>query len=363
MHIMSKPVESKLEVYLKSVGLQFHPFDQLQASADPRLKSYIIGHEVADRAWESGDCLIAGESGSGRTAITEKLLDECRIGTDNKEIFPICLREGDLTSDSIQDRAIRATAVEALLELAYQPGKFEVLSDKDRTDLVGSIESAAPGILDYFLPKILREGSHLPIVKFADLPAETLPNYPDQSRARKVAKQMQKLSQPEKLIGRSSPSILDIIPGIFGLKEIKLIADFSAAPDQKQLAELDGLRDRLSQRSSVSKVILAPAKPESGGQETILINWYSDQLINVLESRLRAASGGDFNSFNAISDPGSRYIEEEIVEEAADRGHFTPRAVLSLARTLLELQAQSGKILMSSDIFQQAVEKEFPSSV
>ena len=358
---MSKQVESKLAGYLKSVGLQFHPFDKLEASVDPRLNSYLIGHEAAEEAWKSKDCSLVGESGSGRTAIAEGLLYNCRIGSDTTEIFPILLRQNDRASGQLPERS---AAIEALLQLAYQPGKFEVLSDKDRTDLVGSIESAAPGILDYFLPKILREGSHLPIVKFADPPAETLPNYPDQSRARKVAKQMQRLSQPEKLIGRSSPSILDIIPGIFGLKEIKLIADFSAAPDQKQLAELDGLRDRLSQRSSVSKVILAPAKPESGGQETILINnWYSDQLINVLESRLRAASGGDFNSFNAISDPGSRYIEEEIVEEAADRGHFTPRAVLSLARTLLELQAQSGKILMSSDIFQQAVEKEFPSSV
>ena len=72
------------------------------------------------------------------------------------------------------------------------------------------------------------------------------------------------------------------------------------------------------------------------------------------------ASGGDFDSFDAISDPGLMNTEEQIFEQTADRGHRTPRAVVSLAKTLLELQAQSGdKQLINSETFQEAVKKEF----
>lgn len=363
MRIMSKPVESKLAEYLESVGLRFHPFDQLEASADPRLSSYIIRHETADKAWNSKDCLIAGESGSGRTAIAEELLYNCRMGTDNTEIFPICLREAELTSaDSIKDQAVRAAAVEALLEVAYQPEKFEDLGDKDRADLVGAIESAAPGTLNQFLPQILGTGSHLPVVRFADPPAETLPNYPNPDRVRRMAKKMWELNRTKNLSGESS--ILDIVPAILGLPEIKLIADFQETPNQEKLAELDHLHNDLSNKGKVSKVILVPAGPESGNRDEELINWSPDQLTDVLRARMKRASEGHFYSLDAFSDPGMINIEDEIIEEVSRRGHYTPRAALSLAKTLLELQSQSGNMSqISADTFQKAVEKEFPATV
>lgn len=350
---------SKMAEYLESVGLQFHPFDQLEASADSRLTSYLIEHEVADKAWKSDDCSLVGESGSGRTAIAEGLLHDCRVGRDISEIFPILLRKNDQASGHGLERP---AAIEALLQLAYQPEKFEVLGYKDRADLVGAIESASPGILDYFLPKFITTGSHLPVCEFFDPPSETLPNHPSQQRVIELAGQMRKLGQPENL-ARSVPSILDIVPAIFGLTGIKLIADFKESPTRGQLEELDRFYDSLSQQSIVSKVILVPAGPESGGQEAELINWSPEQLVDVLSCRIKRASGGEFNSLDGISDLGLDDIENKIVNEAAVRGHRTPRAVLSLAKTLLELQAQSGaESLISSDTFQQAVKKEFANS-
>lgn len=363
MRIMSKQVESKLARYLESVGLRFHPFDQLEASADRRLKSYIIGHQAIDDAWASDDCLLIGGSGSGRTTVAERLLDNCRIGSDATEIFPICLRGHDLDSGQIAINTARAAAVETLLEVAYQPEKFEDLGNTNRADLVGAVESVNPGILDYFLPKILKAGSYLPVAKFADPPAEILPNYPDPKRVERMVKEMQKLNRTMNLSGES---ILDIVPGILGLAEIKLIADFPKAPGQEQFAELEHLHNSLSRKGKVSKVILAPAGPESGNREAELISWFPDQLVDVLESRLRAASGGDFDSFDAISDPGLIYVEGEIVDETAAYGHRTPRAVVSFAKTLLELQARSGNKKsnkISSETFNKAVEKEFATSV
>jgi len=359
MRIMSKHPESKLAEYLKFVGLKFHPFDQLEASADSRLISYDIGHEVGERAWKSKDSLLAGKSGSGRTAIAERLLYDCRVGKNSSSIFPICLREGELASDSMQDQVVRAAAAETLLELAYRPWKFEDLEFENKANLVAAIESAAAGIFDQFLPQILKAGSHLPIAEFVDPPARALPRPSNSRIVKEMARQMQKLNQADNLASKSFPSILDIIPGILGLEEVKLIADFSKSPDPKQLGELDRLRDRLSRKIEVSKVILAPVGSGLKGQEAELISWYPDQLIDVLRSRMRVASGGEFDSFNAICDPGISEIEDKIIDETASRGHHTPRAVVSLAKTLLELQAQSGDQLVSRETFARAVKREF----
>ena len=61
------------------------------------------------------------------------------------------------------------------------------------------------------------------------------------------------------------------------------------------------------------------------------ISWQPDQLIEILRTRIRVASGGEFDNLDAISDPGLRHIERTLVEHARP----LPREVLALANHLL----------------------------
>lgn len=363
---MSKSAESKAAKYLGIVGLQFHPFDRLEASADPRLLSYNIDHPIIHKAWAGDDCLLVGESGSGRTAIAEKLLYDCRVGKNRSRKFPIRLSGAELTSPekSIQDLAVYAAAVEMLMQLAYEPWEFEDLEPKGRSALVAAVESAAPGILNHFLPQILQEGSHLPIAKFADPPAETLPIPSDRERVRKMARQMRELNQAEDEAGGSPTSILEIVPGLLGFDEIKLVVDFQTVPSQSRLEELDDFHNRLNRAGKVSRVTLFPLGSNQGGRRYVdgFIIWSKKQLTQVLRARLFWASEGDFDSLSAISDPSISKVEDHVVDAAWGRGSQTPRAVLSLAKTLLELTVESTdrkRLQITKKVFDEAVNKEY----
>lgn len=365
---MPKPELTSLSKYLKSVGLEHHPFEPLEASADWRLNQHSIEHPLLFDAWERDDCFIAGPPGSGRTTVVEQLLYECRLGKtykNNSRKFPVRLTGLELISGkSIQDQAVRAAAVETMLELAYQPWEFEDLGDKDRADLVDAIESAAPGILNQFLPQIEELGSLIPLAEFSDLPASTLPGKADPERVRKMARQIGQLSRSEGRADKVPPSILDIVPGILGFNEIKLVADFQTTPSPDRLDELDSFHDELWKAGKkASLVTLVPLESNPGGRRYAenFTTWSEEQLVEVLRTRVKVASDGNFNGLSAISDPSMpRDVEAEIVDESWKRGRQTPRDVLSLAGRVLECRNYAKKApQISIETFREAVKKEY----
>lgn len=338
---MQKPEQTGLSKYLESVGLEHNPFKPLEASADRRLISRLIDNEVFSDAWTRDDFFIVGPSGSGRTTVVEQLLYECRIGEDNSRKFPVRLSGTELTSEkSIQDLASHAAAVETMLGLAYEQWKFEELGDKDRADLVDAIELGVPGILDHFLPQIEKSGSLIPLAEFADLPASALLGKAEPKRVREMARQIGQLSRSENRADKTPPSILDIVPGLLGFNEIKLVADFQTTPSPDRLDELDSFHDELWQAGKkTSLVTLVPLESNPGGRRYAenFMTWSKEQLAEVLRTRVKVASDGNFNGLSAISDPSMpRDVEAEIVDESWKRGRQTPRDVLSLAKRVLE---------------------------
>lgn len=366
---MQKPEQASLSKFLKSVGLDHHPFEPLEASADRRLNQHSIEHPVLSDAWARDVCFIVGEPGSGRTTVVEQLLYDCRIGKtgkNNSRKFPVRLTGKELISGkSIQDQTVRAAAVETMLELAYEPWKFEDLGDKDRADLVAALESAAPGILAHFLPQIEKSGSLLPLAEYTDLPASALPGKGDPERVIKMARQIGELSRSESRADKAPPSILDIVPGLLGFDEVKLMADFQTIPRPERLDELDSFRDRLRQAGKeVTLVTLVPPGSNSGGRRYVdgFTTWSKEKLVEVLRARIKYASDENFASLGAISDPSIYHVEDYIVEAVWERERQTPRDVLSLAKTLLELKAESASKkspLINREVLQTAVKKEF----
>lgn len=345
--------------YLETVGLRFNPFGSLEASSDPNLISYLVNNEAFEKAWQSeGDSRITGESGSGRTAVAERLAYECRTASDRKKVFPVLLGgEQDLLTGNLETAVNRTAGLGVLLEVVYHPERFEGLNSGERLDVIHAIETAAPGAINHLLPQVIRKGSMKPLSELIDPSSSMLPNQPSAGNIKNLAGEIIKLNNPAE--GKSSPSIFDIITTHFGFTEIKLIADFPSEPTRESLGELDRIGDVASKEAKVSKVVLSPA--EEDHQSQISIDWSPEQLSGILRARIGAASNGSFESLDGLSDPSLTHIEDKIVTEAGNRGKKTPRSVISLAARLLSESAKSPDSLwwISQETFRNAVNNEF----
>lgn len=349
----------QLAEYLEAVGLSFNPFDGLEASADSRLISYLIDNEAFEKIWQSkGDYNLGGESGSGRTAIAERMAYECRTASDGKHIFPVILGESNLLAGDMKRSFYAAAGLGVLLEAVYHLEKFDRQSPAERLEMINAIETAAPGAINHLLPQVVQKESLKPLSDLIDSSSSMLPNQPSANKIRQLANQIMDLNKSE--AGKSVPSIFDIITGPFGLSEIKLIADFSHGPSRDDLMELDRVGDVLSGKTNVLKVVMAPSGENL--QSPMILDWSSKQLEKILETRIGVASGGKLGSLDVLSDPSFVNVESKIVEAAVEHGKTTPRAVISLAnRLLFEGALDSGSIIRQIDgkTFRKAVEKEF----
>jgi len=60
------------------------------------------------------------------------------------------------------------------------------------------------------------------------------------------------------------------------------------------------------------------------------IEWTPERLAEMLQARVRVASGGEFNSLDAVSSPALHRVEETLIAEVS-----TPRELLELAERVL----------------------------
>ncbi len=72
------------------------------------------------------------------------------------------------------------------------------------------------------------------------------------------------------------------------------------------------------------------------GIKVAMIDWRAESLIEVLHARLRAASRGEFDSLDAISDPSLRDAETELLKVISP----VPRELLILVNQVIEEHVQ-----------------------
>lgn len=346
-------LDDSLTSWLKRVGLEFNPFVHLDAGDDPDLSTYLVGSDIFENSlWGDWHSILFAPPGGGKTAFRVRLAYECRVGGDRRRVFPIVYQ---LPLSADRDQHLiglgRAAATELLLELAYQPQRFEKLAHNAQVEVKSVLDENAPDLLEQFLPQLDDKGSPAPIIEFFDRSASHLPNLPDPARVRRFVATLKRLRAK-----RTSPTpaerfnrLLAVIQRLLGLESIYILLDgadgyVETAHDphaarrwlEPVLAIAHDYEDRGVFLKAFLPDSLRPMLEADRPKLTIetkwtKILWRPDQLIEILRTRIRVASGGEFDNLDAISDPGLRHIERTIVEQARP----LPREVLALANHLL----------------------------
>ena len=342
--------EEKLQDWLQEVGLEFNPFLPLDASEDSRLSTYLVGHEAFADLWGDWSAILLAPAGGGKTAFRVRLAYACRAGEDGRAVFPIVYRfpHGPLTWEAHLEAIGRAAAHELLLTLAWRPGLFERLGQADRQEVHRAIEWNAPGLLDQLLPQIRRVGSPKPIVQLYDLSAGHLPNPPSPERVRALCDDLQALplvSSPPSPSERFDH--LRSLLSKLGYQAVYLLVDDVDAHKEVQQDLRTGLKwlrpllenaPTLEERGVYLKLFLPQGfeivreddKLLTSQTKFVKIEWARQQLVQMLQSRVRVASKGEFHSLDAVSNPALHHLEETLAEQA-----HNPRALLDLSNTLL----------------------------
>jgi hypothetical protein len=348
--------DESFRTWLKQIGLRFNPFWILEAGDDPWVPAYLVGHEAFATIWGDWPSFVFAAAGGGKTAFRVRLARACRVGQDGRRLFPIVYKVpspaalGGLppTLEAHLGALSQATALELLLRLVYQPTRFHKLDERGQQTVRRYLDENLPGPLDHFLAQLDTAGDLTPLTVKFDPTAEHLLNPPGPSSVRQLCVALSRLppAPPER---RGAPArftaLLELILARLNFEAVYLLVDgvdahaeVSADPRaglkliQPLLEQThDWARKQLFPKYFLPLELQEPLRPLTQGIKTVTIKWTREMLIEVLHERLRVASEGMFNSFDAICTPGLRDVEAELVRAARP----LPREVLMLAERLL----------------------------
>jgi len=347
-------LDAELHAWLRFVGLEFNPFIPLEAGADARLSSYLVGHEAFAALWGDWPAFLFAPAGGGKSAFRVRLAYACRAEEDGRRVFPIVyhLPPGPLAFEAHLHHICRAAAHELLLELAWRPGWFEGLEAEARQELRRTFDWNAPGLLDQLLPQVQDAGAPLPVTINYDPSAAHLPNPPSAARMRALCDALQflppALESPPPVQERFS-RLLQALFSLLGRAAVYLLIDsvdahletgqhpetavewlrpliehISMWADQRVFAKLflpEGLENLLKKNVKLLTLQTKSAK----------MKWTPERLVEMLQARVRVASGGEFHSLDAISSPALYQVEQTLIPHTP----LNPRELLTLTGGVL----------------------------
>lgn len=344
-------LEQRLEGWLQDQGVFFNPFDAkyFDASADPHLFNYLVGHGDFVRINQKKAHLIYAPVGGGKTAFRVRLTRECRVNQDGTCIFPIVYRlpspsQLGTTQPTLAQHAPfigRQIAAELLLTMAFQPRRYVNLDLNDQKFLAAALQAYLP--LTYYLNQIEQENSLAPLVQAVDHTASKLWPEPDSDRLGQFI-QVMRQHIPSRPSMPPLESMLHFVKDILAYEAAFLMVDgVDAHPEtaQKPTVSHDLIAALLNYTPAWSADHVYPKFFLPDQMESILpthiepinIRWTTKKLVNVLQERMAVASNGFFQSMAALGSPGLRGLEIETQLVSVARP--LPREVIFLAGRLL----------------------------
>jgi hypothetical protein len=346
-------VAGRVDLWLRSLGLDFDPFRDLDAGADPRLYEYLIGDQEFERIWADEQSLVFAAGGGGKSAFRVSLAAACRAGLQDRQLFPIIYRlpdvvvlRGENVDEGIYLRTIsQAAAWEMLLYLAYRPKVFLKLE----TDARRLVKALLVRDLPNRLPTLAQQAptaSDLPRLARAYDPSAKWPNQPSE---RELDEFWQTLLQTAPAFGRDAPVDLDVwvdlLIGTLGFEAIYVLLDGVDAytetlADAERTLRILAPLWQLARSWPAQGIYLKAFLPIEFADEAALrdltpepsiaiIKWNADRLHQMLQRRLEVASGMRPDSLDRLSSLEVDRLEERLVQAVSD--------VCPLPRDLLRL--------------------------
>jgi len=352
-------LEEATAPWLRSLGFRFDPFHYLESSDDVRLGAYLVRHELAGMAWDGPPTLVFAPAGGGKTTLRMYAAYACWLGQGYGQVFPLpYLPEQAHAPTPIMHLAAIAQggAVALLIGLAHFPRRLLDLGHPERRAVATLLDAALPAPLSYYLDQLrsdnnparlarrLEKSYRLPTPTTTDLIAELC-------SALEASLPQQTVSlEPHERFELLKTVILD------GLRFRKLVI---------QIDNLDSIAETINNPEAMAERILWPLEQAvRWAEQGVILNaflpseleaslgqrspellgvvrqarvvWSDTLLAEVIRLRLGDATGGLFNSLDAVSSPSLKAIEATIVAAALP----LPREVILLTSRVLAAYAQ-----------------------
>lgn len=347
------------QLWLNHFGFRFDPFEHKEASHDPHLNRYLIGHEAFSIAWSETPSLIFSLPGGGKTALRIYTARACWTGGGGYQPFPIhyhlphYFKSGDFSTVEEHLKQIVQSAAHALfLAFSYYPLIFIKAPPALQKQLAQFIFNWIPSI-NYYL-KMLADGQVDEIAGQLDnsyklyqtsdpslLPilCDKLEQYgrggltPVSLSIQKVFDNLTRWLTAD--LGFRGVYIL--LDGVDGFPELasspgfaaeSLVQLFAKAPEWatsrifiKGFLPLE-IRSHLQER----------LKPQWPAFSQVELKWDAAMLADMLRRRVYAATDGEFASLGAVSAlPAGQDLELELARAA----NPLPREALILVKQVL----------------------------
>jgi hypothetical protein len=372
---MSVSIPALIDQYIREpeIDLIYDPFREINAGADPHLPDYVVAEQsILDALWVNQHTIIFAPRGAGKTSLRARLARDCRARRDGRQILGIVFPAPDpvdvgLPADRARflDQLLRAGAEALLLEIAYRPSLFLPLPVKIQNKIRVALEENLAVRLPFVLEQLAHSGNLDPLIALVDATATCLPARPSAVSIRAFCVALSAIKGGS--LGLRAPDarwddFVQLVIDDLGYEALYVLLDAvdsyptTADSPENGLALVAQLlvENKLWKNRQIFVKAFLPESYESElarrgsallteGADSVRIFWHKAGLVQVLRQRLLAASQGAKGSFNALSTPGLRDAEVEIVDHLGDAGRLLPRdAVLIAERVLAEHVSEHG---------------------
>ncbi len=347
------------KLWLDHFGFRFDPFEHEEASSDPNLNRYLIGHEAFSAAWSETPALIFSPPGGGKTALRIYTFRACWTGAGGYQPFPIhyhlphYFQKGDFSMlEEHLEQIVHSGAHALFLAFAYYPLIFLKVSPSLQKQLAQFIFTWIPNI-DYYL-EVLRDGQPDRVAAQLDRSYQ-LHQTPDPSLLSLLRETLEKyLAEQPSPISLSIQKVFDrlmnwitqdlgfrtvylLLDGVDGFPELanspgfaaqSLVNLFASAPAWASshifVKGFLPLEIRAHLQARLEKQWLAFSQVE--------LKWDEAMLADLIRRRVYAATDGEFASFSVVSAlPSVQDLELELARAV----YPLPREALVLVKRIL----------------------------
>ncbi|MFZ5923376.1 MAG: hypothetical protein ACOYY3_20195 [Chloroflexota bacterium] len=356
------------KLWLAHFNFRFDPFEHIEASRDPNLNRYLIGHEAFSVAWSETPALIFSPPGGGKTALRIYTSRACWTGGGGYQPFPIhyhlphYFNTGDFsTLEDHLEQIVHSGANALFLAFAYYPLIFVKAAPSLQRQLAQFIFTWIPKI-DFYLD-VLREGQPDDVAGQLDssyklhqasdsvllpLLLDMLAKYNQEGQG-PVSLSIQKVFEQmirwitEDLGFRAVYLLLD---GVDGFPELASSPGFAAQSLVQLFAKSpEWTASRIFIKGFLPQEIRAHLRERLERQWSVFsqveLKWDAAMLADMIRRRVYAATEGEFASLNAVSAlPSVQDLELELARAV----NPLPREALTLVRQILfEYETRWGK--------------------
>ncbi len=362
--IISSSVSTPLQEWLEARGFQFNPFTILEASADPRLQRYLIGHEAFSAVWGNWPAFAFAPAGGGKTALRAWVFQACWVGQETNRPFPIPYSvpylQWEYALPSIDDH-LNALLLEGarylLLALAHRPHWFLRLDDNSRRLVRTVLEWNLPGPLNFFLEP-LRESRSLHLLRADFPPAFLPPQVPEEAELIAFLNVLEETEGTNIVPGvlERWDGLIEVLHEVLSLPATYILLDgldavWETSSDPQMAVEylsplLPLARSWAARRIYLKAFLPAETRPilekraPSAFQsiQSVLLEWNPALLAEVVRRRVYVASNGAYGSLEPLATPNLRDIETILARQISP----LPREMLVLTHDVLATCAQRG---------------------